>query len=189
MSITLTAEQFQLLLASVAGNQNQVVTTTTANTSKAINLDNFIENMEYLSISKLMNMNIIEFIINTIKINIDPLEEEEYPFICVNVSKRLFYYRTNNEWKKGTDFIKTLYCKIIKHAYKEINEKYSQKYIDDDLEDDITIEKKYSNSKDAEKQQILLNLCHIDKYSYETIYEKVLIKIAKFIKTDFVPTK
>lgn len=193
MSITLTTEQFQLLLASVANpNVSNNITMTKkiiVEQSKSDGLESFIENMEYLSVIKLMNMDIIEFIVNTIKNNIDHLEESEYPFVCANVSKRLFYYRVNGEWKKGTDFMKTLYCKIIKRAYRDINDRYTQKYNDDDLNDDDAIEQKYSNSKDAEKQQILLNLCHIDKYSYESVYEKVLSKIAKFIKTDFIPNK
>ena len=190
MSVTLTAEQFQLLLNSVSNGNNQptkITKTIIKENSNAQNFEDFVDNLEYLSVKKLMNMNIIEFISNTIKHNIDSLEETEYPIVCTNIGKKLFYYKSKNEWKKGTEFIKILYNKIVKRAYKDLTEKYNEKYIDDVNEEDN--EKKYSSSKDAEKQQILLNLCHIDKYSYETVYDKVLVKVAKNFKTEFMPEK
>lgn len=194
MSITLTSEQFQTLLSSISAlNPNQVITNNVVTKniiveqSKANNIEDFLKSMKFLNVSKLANMSIVEFIVLTIKENIDELEESQFPFVCVNVTKRTFYYRSENEWKKGTAFIKMLYNTIVKKAYADIQQNYSHQYID--VEDDDINEQKYSESKDAQKQQILLNLCHIDKLSFESVFEKVASKICKLIKTDFVPNK
>lgn len=194
MSVTLTADQFASLISSIsASNANQVVMNNLVSKniiveqSKADNMEDFLKNMQYLNVSKLANMNIVEFIVLTIKENIDGMEEFEYPFVCINVAKKTFYYRTENEWKKGSAFIKMLYNRIVKQAYMDIDKNYNQMYID--VEDDIANEQKYSESKHAQKQQILLNLCHVDKLSFEAVFEKVATKICKLIKTDFVPNK
>ena len=194
MSVTLTAEQFQLLISSIsANNSNQVVMNNLVSKniiveqSKANNMEEFLKSMKYLNVNKLMNMSIVEFIVLTIKENIDELEECEYPFVCVNVAKKSFYYRSENEWKKGTAFIKMLYNQIVKQAYVDIQKHYCQNYVD--VDDDDLNERKYGESKHAQKQQILLNLCHIDKLSFESVFDKVATKICKIIKTDFVPNK
>ena len=194
MSVTLTAEQFASLISSIsASNANQVVMNNLVSKniiveqSKADNMEDFLKSIKTLSVSKLANMNIVEFIVITIKENIDELEECQYPFVCVNTTKKTFYYRSENEWKKGSGFIKMLYNRIVKQAYMDIDKNYRQMYID--VEDDEINEKKYSESKQAEKQQILLNLCHIDKLSFEAVFEKVATKICKIVKTDFVPNK
>jgi hypothetical protein len=193
MSVTLTNEQFQALLNAVTnGNQSQpnanisnVNVSNNAINTNVLSLDDFLENMKFISVRKLLSMNIVDFIVNTIKHNIDSLEEEEYPFICTNLTKKIFYFRNGNKWEKGTGFIKQVHNRIVKQAYKDLINNFTQCYEDED--DEEMNEKKYMQSVDGEKQEILMNLCYADKISYETINEKVLGKISKIIKTDIKP--
>ncbi len=185
MSITLSAEQFQTLLATIS--QGQVPSVPTAAPSPIVFHD-FCESMKYISIAKLQNMTIVDFIVATIKHNLDSLEESEYPFVCSNEKKRFFYYYTEDGWKKGSSFINLLYTVIIKHSYRELEKHYTIKYFDD--EDEISedaIEKKYASSKHAEKQAIIMNLCHSNKMNWECVCEKVLTKLIKLIKVDASP--
>ena len=81
MSVTLTAEQFASLISSIsASNANQVVMNNLVSKniiveqSKADNMEDFLKSIKTLSVSKLANMNIVEFIVLTIKENIDELD-------------------------------------------------------------------------------------------------------------------
>ena len=186
MSVTLTAEQFSDLISNVNVAPKKKTKSLIKDYVNAANIEEFIKDFKFLKVNRLLNMDIIDFIVETIKMNIDHLEENEYPFVCANYQKRIYYYKTKNEWKKGTEFMQTLYQIIMKNSYAEILEKYNDKiiYNDDDDDDDDIIERKFENSKHGEKQQILLNLCHIDKYSFEKVYEKSLLKLGKILKAD-----
>lgn len=184
MTVTLTTEQFQTLLATISQGQVPAVPTKT----NPITFSEFCDSMKYINVSKLQNMTIVDFIVATIKYNFDTLEETEYPFVCSNERKRIFYHYTEEGWKKNTSFMTKLYSLIIKRAYKDLEERYTIKYDDDDDdEDEDVIEKKYTSSKHAEKQAIITNLCHSNKMNWETVCEKVLTKIAKLIKVEFNP--
>ncbi len=187
MSVTLTTEQFSALINNVNIAPKKKTKSLVKEYVNAANIEEFVENMEFLKVSKLLNIEIIDFIVETIKMNIDHLEETEYPFVCANYQKRFFYYKTKGEWKKGSEFIKLLYNTIVRQAYRQIDVKYSDKVIykaDNDNDTDEIIEKRYDTSKHSEKQQIFLNLCHVDKYSFEKVYEKVLTKLGKMLKAD-----
>jgi hypothetical protein len=184
MAITLTTEQFQALLATISQGQTPTLPT---QTTQPIVFHEFCESMKYLNVTKLQNMSIVDFIVATIKYNIDSLEEAEYPFVCSNEKKRFYYFYTEDGWKKGTSFVNLLYTLIIKQAYRDLEKHYSIKYTEDDEEDEEAIEKKYASSKHAEKQAIIMNLCHSNKMNWECVCEKVLTKIAKLIKVDASP--
>lgn len=186
MAITLSAEQFQALLNAIGQGQNTTLPTGT--TKQPMVLHNFCESLKYLHVNRLQNTSIVDFMVATIKHNIDALEEAEYPFVCSNEKKRFFYYYTEEGWKKGTSFINLLYTLIIKQAYRDLEKHYTIKHIDDDEEDEDAIEKKYASSKHAEKQSIIMNLCHSNKMNWEAVCEKVLSKIAKLIKVDSSPS-
>lgn len=185
MAITLTTEQFQALIATITQGQTPTLPTQTI---QPIMFHDFCESMKYLNVSKLQNMNIVDFIVATIKHNIDTLEETEFPFVCSNEKKRFFYFYTEEGWKKGSSFINLLYCLIIKQAYRDLEKHYANKTDGgDDEEDEEAIEKKYASSKHAEKQAIIMNLCHSNKMNWESVCEKVLTKITKLIKVDASP--
>jgi hypothetical protein len=186
MAITLTTEQFQALLNAVSQGHTPAIPT---NTPQPLVFNEFCDSIKFLSIRKLQNMNIIDFIVATIKYNFDALEETQYPFVCSNLTKKHFYVYTETGWKKGSDFMNKLYSIIVKQAYKDLDRLYSIKYMDDDDDDDDEeIEKKYNSSKHAEKQEIIMNLCHTNKINWETVCEKALTKLSKIIKVDTSPS-
>lgn len=200
MSVTLTAEQFALLLANInvahqpAPQQlpSQIETPPKKKTKSlikdyvnAVDIEQFVEHLEYLKVHKLMTMDLCEFVCQTIKMNIERLEEEEMPFVCANYQKRSFYYKSNGEWKKGTEFIKMIFNKIWKKASKDVCDKFNKIHDDEnDDDDDETIERKFENSKHYEKQIILKSLCYADKYSSDKLMDKILNKLGRTLKND-----
>lgn len=189
MSVTLTTEQFAALLANV--NVAHIPKKKTKSLLKdyvnAIDIEQFIEHLEFLKVHKLMTMDLCDFVCQTIKMNIERLDDDELPFICADAKRRTYHYKSNGEWKKGTEFIKLLFNKIWKQASKDLYEKYNKIHDDmDDSDDDETIERKFENSKHYEKQIIIKNLCYADKYSSDKLMEKILNKLGKYLKnSDF----
>lgn len=187
MSVTLTAEQFAALIANSNVAPKKKTKSLIKECNNAIDIEQFMEHLEYLKVNKLMTMDLCDFVCQTIKMNIEPLEDDELPFICADARRRTYYYKSNGEWKKGTEFIRLLFNRIWKRASQDICEKFNKIQDDtNDNDDDETIERKFENSKHYEKQIILKNLCYADKYSSEKLMEKILNKLGKYLKnTDF----
>jgi hypothetical protein len=197
MSVTLTTEQFTALLSNISkplppppvlkpeSPPKKKTKSLIKDYVDAIDFEQFLEHLEFLKVTKLMTMDLCEFIFQTIKMNIEPLEDNELPFVCANSQKRTFYYKSKGEWKKGTEFIKLLFNKIWKRASTDLCEKFNkiQDNVNDD-DDDETIERKFESSKHYEKQLIIKSLCYADKYSSDKIIEKILNKLGKFMKND-----
>lgn len=104
MSVTLTAEQFATLLEK--SSVKKITQSDLSSRTNALNLDDFIANFKYLKVSKLIAMELPDYVIYSINENISSLEIEELPFVCANHQTKSFYYKENNEWIKGNDFIK-----------------------------------------------------------------------------------
>lgn len=186
MTVNLTTEQFSALLNNVNVAPKRKTKSLINDYKDAMDIEDFITNLKYLNVSRLANMSLIDFVVETVKMNLDPIEERDFPFVCANYQKRLFYYKTKGEWKKGMEFIKMIHSKISKQAYKELVDDYTEMYKDDlDVEDDELISKRYDGSKHATKQQIIMNLCHIDKYSFEKLFDRILAKLGKLLKNSF----
>ena len=191
MSVTLTTEQFAMLLEKASSNntQNIIPKKFTKNDlykrTNVITLDDFIENFRYLPVAKCVIMTLPEFIYNSIVENTSRYEIDELPFACTNHQTKSFYYIENGEWKKGYDFMIKLYKAIHRNAISEVEEKYclNKKHMCyDDDDDDDTNEKKFENSKQFERLQIVKNLCDSDKYPYQKCVDKVLAKLGKHLK-------
>lgn len=185
MSVTLTAEQFAALIANVNVAPKKKTKSLLKDCGNAIDIEQFVEHLEYLKVHKLMTMDLCEFVCQTIKMNIERLEDDEMPFICSDAKRRTFYYKTNGEWKKGNDFIRIIFNRIWKRASQDICNKYNIIQDDEnDDDDDETIERKFENSKHYEKQVILKSLCYADKYSSEKLLEKILNKLGRTLKNN-----
>jgi len=182
MSITLTAEQFSALLEKTT--TKRITKSELEKRTDAMDIDEFIKNFNYLNVKKLLTLELPDFITYSILENLSTLEDEQMPFVCSNHQTKSFYYKENGEWKKGNEFIAKLYNKIFNAAMRQITEQYVRhcKYGDDSDDDDNTIEKKYEQSIDCEKQNIIRNLCNCDKYPYIKCADKVLSKLAKQLK-------
>jgi hypothetical protein len=181
MSVTLTTEQFASLLENSKSALKKITKADLSKRTSAINIEEFIENFKYLNVSKLISTELPDFVFHSIEANIASLEEDELPFACSNHQTKCFYFKTNNEWIKGIDFIKKIYEKIYKNAINAVMNSYCKRFIDND-DDEEQNERKYELSRDCEKQNILRNLCNCDKYPYDKLIDKVLVKLGKHLK-------
>jgi hypothetical protein len=197
MSVTLTAEQFAALISNISKPEplplppkpesppKKKTKSLIKDYVKSIDFEQFLEHLQFLKVTKLMTMDLTEFMFQTIKMNIEPLEDDELPFVCANSQKRSFYYKSKGEWKKGSEFIKLLFNKIWKRASLDICEKFDKiKDNTNDDDDDETIERKFESSKHYEKQLIIKSLCYADKCSSDKIIEKILNKLGKHLKNN-----
>jgi hypothetical protein len=175
MSVTLTAEQFASLLDKPSTKK---ITKKDLEKQRpnAMNIDEFINNFKYSKVTKLLTMELPDFMVFSILENINSIETEDLPFYCSNHQTKSFYYKqANNEWVKGTEFMTKLYNKIFKNAIQEVMSKFNSTINDDEDE-------KYEKSIDSEKQRILCSLCNCEKYPFNKCVEKVLIKLGKALK-------
>lgn len=188
MSVTLTAEQFASLLnnVNVAPQSKKKTKSLLKDYVSAMNFEDFLTNFKYLPVTRLTTASLVEFVVETIKLNIEQLEDNEMPFVCANTQRRIFYYKSKDEWIKSQEFIKVLHSKIVKQAYKELLDDYTYEYKDDlNVDDDEQISKRYDSSRHSTKQEIIMNLCCADKWSYEKIFDKILNKLGVILKTGF----
>jgi hypothetical protein len=184
-NINLTTEQFSALLNNVNVAPKKKTKSLVKEYSNAMDFEDFLNNMKFLNVSRLTTMNLIDFVIETVKMNIDTVEDNEMPFVCANAQRRAFYYKTKGNWIKSTEFIKMLHNKIQRQCYKELVEDFTDHFnLKDDL-DDEAIERQYDNSKNCLKQQIIQNLCYADKMSTEKLLDKILTKLGKLLKNNF----
>lgn len=177
MSVTLSNEQFQALLESATSKKKVEV----SDRSKAVNIDEFIAGFHFLPVSQLLNTEKPDFFVDSIIDNISGLEDNELPFYCSNYQTKNYYYKENNEWKKGTDFIKKLYSIIYKNSMKQIMENFSYNNNSNEFDDEKS-ENNYSHSDYCEKQRMICKLCDVDKYPYSKCVDKMLIKLGKRVK-------
>ena len=180
MSVTLTTEQFSALLEK--SSTKKITKTDLAKRTNAKNIDEFITNFKYANVSKLLSMELPDFVVFSIFENINSLEEEELPFVCSNHQTKCFYFKENNEWKKSNEFIKQIYNKIYKNAMTQVISKFTYLNNNDDETDDDKIERNYEKSPDNEKQRIICNLCNCDKYPYDKLIDKILSKLGKQLR-------
>jgi len=188
MSVTLTAEQFAALInnVNVAPQSKKKTKSLLKDYVSAMNFEDFLTNFKYLPVTRLTTASLVEFVVETIKLNIEQLEDNEMPFVCANTQRRIFYYKSKDEWIKSQEFIKVLHSKIVKQAYKELLDDYTYEYKEDlNINDDEQIAKRYDNSRHSTKQEIIMNLCCADKWSYEKIFDKILNKLGVLLKTGF----
>jgi hypothetical protein len=179
MSITLTNEQFTALLDNSLSKKFSKADL--LKRTNAMDIKDFINKINAPRVSKLVTMELPDFIVFTIKEHMETLEEEELPFVCANSQTKAFYYKENGEWIKGNDFVKKIYNKIHKNCIDQLLSKYkTQQQMYDD--DDEATEQQYSKTLDCEKQQILCNLCNVDKYPYDKVIDKVLYKLGRHMK-------
>jgi len=188
MSVTLTAEQFAALInnVNVAPQSKKKTKSLLKDYVSAMNFEDFLTNFKYLPVTRLTTASLVEFVVETIKLNIEQLEDNEMPFVCANTQRRIFYYKSKDEWIKSQEFIKVLHSKIVKQAYKELLDDYTYEYKEDlNINDDEQIAKRYDSSRHSTKQEIIMNLCCADKWSYEKIFDKILNKLGVLLKTGF----
>lgn len=160
--VTLTNEQFELLLNAKTQPKKQVKSLIN-DFNDALNVEDFVETMEFLPINLMLSIDLPEYYSRTIIKNIEKLKVNQLPIICANYKQEKFYYRTGNEWEKGTEFIHKLHSVIYKNAVKEA----------------LEIKANKNNTDYQDINEILYNFCDVDKYPLTKLKDKIISKIAK----------
>jgi hypothetical protein len=166
MNVTLTQEQFEQLLRNANSNTNSVKKfdkNDLNDRTEAINLEQFMSDFEFLSITKLSVLEPYEYVLKSIMDNVSNLEEDEMPFICSNYKTKSFYYKKNDTWCKGTEFIKKINSLVTQNAFKQL----------------CQFGKDIHSVEHDEKQLIILKLCDVDNSKQ---IEKITSKLAKELK-------
>lgn len=78
-----------------------------------VTIEQFIENLEIIPISKLLNCKLPTYYVNTIMYNLELLEGKNHPMICTDARQKKFYYYTEGEWKLDKKFIREIKSKIF----------------------------------------------------------------------------
>ena len=124
--ITLTNEQFTLLLQAMSQNNNQPKQKPTFCTElledriNAIDIEQFMESITIDDIELFLKMNRSQYFTHTLMKNLGKYEKEQYPFVCANPKLMTYYYKTNGEWKKGSDFITEIAKLIEKQVLNQL---------------------------------------------------------------------
>lgn len=125
--ITLTNEQFTLLLQAMTQNNNNqpkqkptFCTELLEDRIDAIDIKEFIDSIEIDNIELFLKMNRTQFFTHTLLKCLGKYEREQYPFVCSNPKLMTYYYKTNGEWKKGSDFITEIAKQIETLVVKQI---------------------------------------------------------------------
>lgn len=183
MSITMTIEELTTLVATIQNNNSQPKRkygkTITKELTNSITLDTFVENMTYRNVDNLISSDLIDHYYNTIIDNLKKYDQDNRPIICTDLKRRKFMWNNNGKFEEGTNFIDILYDKIERNAFKQLR-KYNARYVD--VDDEEENERLYANSEDYKKTAILMVLCDTKKYQHDKVKNKMLIKLADFLK-------
>lgn len=185
MAIQLSEEQFSQLISNVTNKKK--TKSIVKDFNNAPNLNEWLDNsFEFLSVAKLMQVDLPDFYVNTILHNLDLCGKNMSPIICADANKRHFYYKYDDKWLKDKKFIEIIKKKVFQDAIIQIQNKYIKPIIDDsiDYNDELKSEKQFESSKNYEKLQIVSKLCDVDKYPTIKLYEKILIKLGKKMKEE-----
>lgn len=180
MSITLNEEQFAALINKTMGKSK----------SRSIKLHfiaapsfrDWLQNFEFLPVSRLMTLSMPDYYIKTIMLNINNCLDNERPLICSDARRKKFYYKVSDvEWSKDDKFVDECYKVIYKNATQQILHKYTS-YNDED--DEYGEEQKAKQGSQYEKMEILKVLCDVEKYPYHKLMNKIMVGLAKELKHD-----
>jgi len=166
-NIVLTEDQFNQLI------NNKVVKKITINElnktrTSSINIETFIENFEFQNVTNIINSDVIEFLVSSIINNIEKLEDDDLCFVCSNAQTKQFFYKSQDKWKKETDFMEKLYRMVYHNAIQQVMGNFAS-ICDDPIH--------------AEKQRIVVKLCDADTFPTHKIVEKSLLKLGRYLKS------
>lgn len=165
-NIVLSEEQFNQLI------NNKVVKKITINElnktrNNSIDIETFIDNFEFQNVTKIINSDVIEYLVSSIIENIEKLEDDDIPIVCSNAQTKQFFYKTNGKWIKETDFMEKLYKIVYHNAIGQVLGNFAS------IRDDPI---------NAEKQRIVCKLCNADENPLHKIIDKSLLKLGRHLK-------
>ena len=78
-----------------------------------VTIEEFIENIEVIPLTKLLTCTLPAYYVNTIMFNLEKLESKNIPMVCTDARQKKFYYFTDGEWKLDKNFMKKLQSNIF----------------------------------------------------------------------------
>ena len=131
-----------------------------------ITIEQFIENLQLFSVYKLLNNDLPDYYALMIVENLTKLEANDRPIVCSDAKLKKFNYFSNGEWIQD-DFqnktFKTLFNKMYKMATLFIANELPKKH-------------------NEELQLCVCKLMDPDRYPYEKLIDKIMIKLGKIIR-------
>ena len=162
MSVTLSADQFAALLSAKTMPKKRVKSLLTdfndaPNIEDLINGDNFI-------LPDVMSLGCVElprYYGDCIIKNIEQFQTKEIPIHCTDYRRKKFYYRTNNAWMKGDDFVQKFMTKIYRTTMATLCERLK------------------NHSTYCETQAMIASFNDNERFPHTKLKEKILTYIAK----------
>lgn len=126
-----------------------------------ITIEEFIENIELIEISKLLNCKLPNYYSNVIMYNLEKLDSKNHPIICTDARQKKFYYFTEGEWKLDKKIMKDIKSKIFHLVLDQL----------------ILMRKKTNNNE--ETCICMSKFFDVEKYPNEKLLDKIQIELGK----------
>lgn len=170
MSELTNAQLTQLLVSQseILNNINKKLMTKTKlkDIKPNITIEEFIENIEILSPTKLLSMSLPEYYAYIILHNIEKLDEKNIPIVCANPKIKKFYYFSNGQWIVSKDITQKIRNVIFKLVCGELIKRKNEGFSEENC-------------------LCISHFFDVEKYPNHKLVEKMMIELGKIIhKTD-----
>ena len=150
------------ILQSLSSSKKTMTKTNLKKIKPSISFEEFVENIEILTTDKLINIPLPDYYAYIISHNLEKIKNpNDRPLVCADAKLKKYYYYSNGEWIKNSDFIKLLYNKIFKLVCQSFQKK---------------------NLSYREENCICISLFfNCDKYPFEKLIQKILVKLGSIL--------
>jgi hypothetical protein len=131
-----------------------------------VTIEEFIENLELYNVFHLMGQDLPDYYALFILHNLSKYEEHNRPLVCLDAKRKKFTYYSNDKWVENDFQHKTMKL-IFSKMYKLVTQFVAEE-----------IKKKHN-------EELQLCVCKIfdpDKYPYEKLIDKILVKLGNKLK-------
>jgi hypothetical protein len=126
-----------------------------------VTIEEFIENIELLEISKLLTYKLPNYYAVVIMHNLEKLDSKNHPIICTDARQKKLYYYTQGEWKLDKKIMEQIKSKIFHLVLDQI----------------ILMKKKTHNNE--ETCMCISVFFDVEKYPSEKLLDKIQIELGK----------
>jgi len=124
-----------------------------------ISIEQFIDNIEIIEISKLLNCKLPRYYALTIMHNLEKIDSKNHPIICTDSKLKKFYCYSSGEWSINKQFIKSIKSKIF------------------GLIIDLLVCMK-QKIKDSDETQMFMSLFFdVETYPSDKLYDKICVEL------------
>lgn len=171
METTLTNSQLTEILINqnntlqtlVAQSQKKMPKTILKNVKPNISIEEFIDNIEIIDVTKLLTCKLPMYYCLVIMHNLEKLECKNRPIVCTDSRQKKFYCYTDNDWKIDKKFIKSIKNKIFGLVFDTF----------------LQMKREIRDSEDI--LNCISNFCDVDKYPTEKLLDKICIDLGQLM--------